>query len=80
MGSMSSIQFQEFLQCAQSLPAPNRPRDGMHAHRCPVCDKMHLVNPVRHSFAYGRQLTCCCECEVQKRKLQRLVNRMHANY
>ena len=52
----------------------------MHAHRCPVCDKMHLVNPVRHNFAYGRQLTCCCECEVQKRKLQRLVNRMHTNY
>lgn len=80
MGSMSHIQFQEFLQCGQELSIPNQPRDSMHAHRCPVCDQMHLVNPVRHSLAYGRQLTCCCECEVQKRKLQRLVNRMYASY
>lgn len=80
MGSMSSEQFQEFLQCTQEFQIPNLPSGDMHAHHCPVCDKKHLVNPVRHSLAYGRQLTCCCECEVQKRKLQRLDNRMHASY
>lgn len=80
MGSMSNEQFQTFLQCGQELPIQDRPPDDMHVHRCPVCDKKHLVNQVRHSFAYGKQLTCCCECEVQKRKLQRLVNRMHINY
>lgn len=80
MGSMSSEQFQKFLQCEQELSVPNRASDDMHAHRCPVCDKSHLVNQVRHSLAYGRQLTCCCECEVQKRKLQRLTNRMHTSY
>lgn len=80
MGSMSDEQFHKFLQCTQKSQATNQSGDSLHAHCCPVCEKVHLVNQARHSVAYGKQLTCCCECEAQKRKLQRLLNRMHNSF
>ena len=35
---------------------------------CPICGKIHSVNPVRHSLAYGRPITCSSMCEIQRRK------------
>lgn len=42
-------------------------REITYLHECPVCGKGHRVNAVRHALAYGRQLTCCCECESRRR-------------
>ena len=39
-----------------------------HLHECPVCGKGHRVNAARHAVSYGRQLTCSCDCEGQKRR------------
>jgi hypothetical protein len=46
------------------LPPLDR-QQTFHVHRCPVCGKVHQVNAARHSVAYGRQLTCCCACELR---------------
>jgi hypothetical protein len=40
----------------------------MTTHVCPVCGKMHAVNPARHSVSWGRQLTCSCVCEAERRR------------
>lgn len=40
----------------------------MTLHVCPVCGKTHAVNPARHSVAWGRQLTCSCGCESERRR------------
>jgi len=50
---------------------PNVPYDGgveMTRHVCPVCGKAHAVTPAYQSVAWGRQLSCCCACEVEYRR------------
>jgi len=37
-------------------------------HLCPVCGKKHFVNAVRHRFAYGKQLACSMNCDIEKRR------------
>lgn len=54
-----------------SLPLPDGRREVTHLHECPVCGKGHRVNEVRHALAYGRQLTCSCDCERRKRRERR---------
>jgi hypothetical protein len=49
---------------ANAPPPLERPQT-FYVHRCPVCGKVHQVNAARHSVAYGRQLTCCCACELR---------------
>lgn len=56
------------LQEADFRLVPYKPYDFARLHRCPVCRQLHEVNEARHSVAYGRQLTCSCECEIRKRK------------
>jgi hypothetical protein len=46
-------------------PPPRERQQTFHVHRCPVCGKVHQVNAARHGVAYGRQLTCCCACELR---------------
>jgi hypothetical protein len=40
----------------------------MTLHICPVCGKPHTVTEARQSVAWGRQLTCSCACEVERRR------------
>lgn len=40
----------------------------MTIHVCPVCGKAHAVNPARQSVSWGRQLTCSCDCEAERRR------------
>jgi len=40
----------------------------LYAHICPICGKKHVVNAVRHRFAYGKQLACCLECDIARRR------------
>jgi hypothetical protein len=49
---------------ATTAPA-GEPQPVAYRHCCPVCGTVHWVNAARHSVAYGKQLTCCCECEVR---------------
>ena len=55
-----------------SLLPSRRKLNGLYLHLCPICGTEHRVNEARHRVAYGRQLTCSCECEVQRRKKIRM--------
>jgi hypothetical protein len=50
-------------------PPPDARDPECHLHRCPICMNEHAVNEARHRLAYGRQLTCSCKCEIQRRKM-----------
>jgi transcription elongation factor Elf1 len=52
-------------------PPPHKRQQVFHTYRCPVCGKEHQVNPARHNVGWGRQLTCSCACEIQRRKAVR---------
>jgi predicted RNA-binding Zn-ribbon protein involved in translation (DUF1610 family) len=47
-----------------TLPVQKR----LYLHLCPACGKKHFVNAVRHRFAYGTQLACSPDCDIQKRR------------
>jgi len=59
--------FTERLSSNATLQLPDERHDITHLHECPVCGEGHFVNQVRHTLAYGRQLTCSYECERLKR-------------
>lgn len=40
----------------------------MTTHVCPVCGKAHAVTSARQSVAWGRQLCCSCDCELERRR------------
>jgi hypothetical protein len=70
---MNSTDAEEPWQVASDVTAATRTlwkeqQENLHVYRCPTCEKKHLVNEARHRLAYGRQLTCSCVCEVQRRK------------
>ena len=51
----------------------------MTLHVCPVCGKTHAVTPARQSLAWGRQLSCCCACEGERRRrVRRQLLDVHA--
>lgn len=52
-----------------AAPLPDGREPTCYMYRCPTCMKEHAVNEVRHRLAYGRQLTCSCNCEIQRRKM-----------
>lgn len=39
----------------------------LQLHQCPVCGETHEVTAVRAQLAYGRQLCCSPDCEVERR-------------
>jgi hypothetical protein len=59
-----------FSSHANCLP-PDNQQAITYLHECPVCGKGHLVNHILHALAYGRQLTCSCDCERRKRRERR---------
>jgi hypothetical protein len=57
----------------------NGPSDGsgpVSLHVCPVCGKTHAVPQARQLVACGRQLTCSCACEHERRRIRK--QRFHA--
>jgi hypothetical protein len=50
----------------------------MTIHVCPICGKAHEVVPARQLVAWGRQLCCSCDCELERRRRVRNVLRMRS--
>lgn len=39
----------------------------MPVHICPNCGTTHSVHPVLDALSWGRQFTCCVDCEAARR-------------
>ncbi|MEW5769127.1 MAG: hypothetical protein AB1831_02065 [Pseudomonadota bacterium] len=56
----------------------------MARHVCPACGKSHEVPGAHQSVAWGRQLCCSCDCELERRArvrrqlLEAVARRTHA--
>jgi hypothetical protein len=46
----------------------NPTQSRLYAHICPICGRKHVVNALRHRFAYGKQLACSFECDIARRR------------
>jgi hypothetical protein len=58
------------------LNGPSDSGGPVSLHVCPVCGKTHAVAPARQLVAWGRQLTCSCACEHERRRMRK--QRFHA--
>jgi hypothetical protein len=67
-GALDQEPGREAFDSESSPTLANGTRENLYRHRCPTCMQEHVVNEVRHRLAYGRQLTCSCKCEIQRRK------------
>lgn len=46
-------------------PDGAQPKELAVYHQCPACQQLHVVHPVLHRVACGRQLTCSAHCRQQ---------------
>lgn len=66
---ISRVRYKRMINIVSDLKSERILRQYIHI--CPICEKKHFVNEVRHQLAYGKHYCCSIDCEIKIRKAWR---------